>query len=95
MMEMSIQPGIGDSSLHEQMTAAVQHLIDSDFQKLIQILYRVDVSEAKLKNLLSTSEAFDPANAIASLIIERQMEKMKTRNEFRRSDDQIDEDEKF
>jgi hypothetical protein len=58
------------------------------------VLYRVDVSEPKLKNLLQANPQTDAAVIIADLLIERQAEKIKTRESFKGKRD-IPEDEKW
>jgi hypothetical protein len=54
-------------------------LILSDFHTLIGILYRIDVDEARLKELLKTNAGEDAGKIMARLIIERQWQKIQTR----------------
>ncbi len=58
-------------------------LIDHDFEKLLWILYRIDVIEEKAKVALAENTIQKPSEVLADLIIERQMEKAKTRLEYR------------
>jgi len=81
--------------MREQLQAAVNLLIETDFQQLVNILYRVDVNERKLKYLLQENVGADAAVIIADLIIERQMEKIKTRKQYSRQDDNISDGEKW
>jgi len=74
---------------------AVTKLIDNNLQQLVNILYRVDVNERKLKYLLQENVGEDAAVIIADLIIERQMEKIALRKQYSRPDDTIDEEEKW
>lgn len=79
-------------SLEELKSILISHinlLIGNDFHKLIAVLYRMDVSEPKLKQLLQKHPEEDAANIIAGLIIERQLQKIKTRQEFGRRHDNI------
>ncbi|HWB64966.1 MAG TPA: hypothetical protein VG603_15720 [Chitinophagales bacterium] len=64
----------------------IEELAEKDMEKLMWILYRVDVSEKKLHNALqgSTPESFAPV--IADLIIERQIQKANTRKQFGESE---------
>lgn len=64
-----------ETFLSERLNA----LIRSDFNMLITILYRVDVSENKLKKLLRGSPEEDAGKIMARLIIERQLQKIKAR----------------
>jgi len=73
----------------------INELLAHDFDKLISILYRMDVNEHKLRKLLSDHPADDAANIIAELMIERQIQKRKSRQAFRKDDPAIDENEKW
>jgi len=85
-----------DFAANKNMVAArVNELIQTDFQKLISILYRLDVSEEKLKRLLKDHPGTDAGLIITELIIERQIEKIKSRREFTRRDKDIDEEDKW
>ncbi len=84
-----------DKLLHAKLTTLINNLIINDFDGLIFILYRLDVSEGKLKKLLSENKKEDAADIIATLIIERQLQKIKSRKEYKRDNDSIDEEEKW
>lgn len=79
----------------KQLEEAVNQLLLADFNKLVSILYRMDISESKLKQLLHDRPSEDAAAIIAELMIERQAEKIKSRRQFSRSGDDIDENEKW
>ena len=71
----------------------INHLISNNPDKLVSILSRVDVSEKILKaNLQNQKE--DASNIMAQMIIDRQLEKIKTREQYR-SDHDVSEDEKW
>lgn len=55
-------------------------LIDSDFEKLLSILYRLDVDEDKFKASLGFH---DTPQQIAKLIVERELQKMYFRNTYK------------
>ncbi len=58
----------------------INWMINNEFEKLVQLLYRVDVDEQKLKALLN--EGGDNAAAIIStMIIERQLQKLKAQKQ--------------
>jgi hypothetical protein len=79
----------------EELASKINSLLTSDFNKLVSILYRMDVSEKKLKQLLQDNPATDAGKLIAELMIEREAEKIKSRKEFKQRDRNIDEDEKW
>ena len=100
LQEVSKELGIivneKDYSFNKQMLAEkIDQLINTDFQKLVSILYRMDVSETKLKQLLNENPGTDAALIITDLMIERQEQKMISRQQFRKKDENISDDEKW
>src|SRR6476646_2955049 len=75
------------------LSGYISHLISNNPDKLVSILSRVDVSEKLLKANLQNQEE-NASNVMAQMIIERQMEKIKTRERYRSTDD-ISDDEKW
>ena len=67
------------SSLTNLLARKINELIDKDFARLVQILYRMDIDEQKLKSLLSAFPEEDAGRMIAQLMIERQEQKIKNR----------------
>ena len=72
----------------------INDLINSDFQKLVSILYRMDVNEAKLKQLLTENPGTDAGIIIAELMIQRQEQKIRSR-QAHKPDENISDDEKW
>jgi len=64
-----------------KLAEEINQLILVNFERLVQLLYRIDVSEMKLKILLKENPDQDAGKIIASLIIERQLQKIKSKNE--------------
>lgn len=86
LQEISKELGIviKDGSLNVQMLSdTINDLINSDFQKLISILYRMDVNEARLRQLLNENPGTDAGIIIAGLMIERQEQKIKSRKDHK------------
>ena len=69
--------------LHEKLSLFINDLIQNNFQKLIALLYKVDVDENKLKRILKEDTGKDAAVIIARLIIERELQKIKTRKQYK------------
>ena len=85
-----------DHSLTKQaLVEKINDLINTDFQKLVSILYRIDVSETKLKQLLNENPGTNAALIITDLLIERQAEKIRSRQKFNKRDENISDDEKW
>jgi hypothetical protein len=93
-LELDLPENISFDLLKEHLSTHINYLIQSDFQKLVSILYRVDVNESKLKDLLKENQGFDAANIITDLIIERELQKITSRQEYR-NDENINDDEKW
>jgi hypothetical protein len=91
-LQIDLPENISFELLKEKLSQHINYLIQSDFQKLVAVLYRVDVNEKKLKNLLKAHPGSDAGKIIADLIIERQLQKIKSRQEFRRDSTISDEE---
>lgn len=80
-LEISTLTGIEfqRDSLQNKLSDYINQLIASDFSLLISLLYRIDVSEPKLRKLLKDSATADAGKIIASLMIERQLAKIHSR----------------
>ena len=92
-LEVELADGKSMDQLQAIIANRINYLISHDFEKLLRILYQVDISEKQLKkNLLENKE--DAASLIAQMIIERQLQKMKTRKEYKANSD-IPDDEKW
>jgi hypothetical protein len=78
----------------DALTSYINELIQHNFQRLVQLLYRIDVNEARLKHLLRENKDKEAASIIAALIVERLQEKIKTRAKFKQ-DSNIPDQEKW
>ncbi|HXB45109.1 MAG TPA: hypothetical protein VNV85_13670 [Puia sp.] len=81
-LEIDLAEKISFEEIKQKLTEYINHLISHDFQQLITLLYRVDVNENKLRGLLKENQHSDAAEMIAQLILERQLQKIKSRKEF-------------
>ena len=68
-----------DDQLFQNLAEYIDYLVRTDFQKLIASLYRFDISEQKLRNLLEIERDKNAGEIIAGLIITRQKEKIESR----------------
>jgi len=80
-LDLEIKESISMDELKTTLTSWVHQLINTNFNKLVHILYRIDVSEIKLKQLLRENPEEDAGEIIATLIIDRQCQKIKSRKE--------------
>ena len=87
---------VKDHTLTKQaLIEKINDLITTDFQKLVSILYRMDVSEIKLKQLLNENPGTNAALIIVDLMIERQAEKIRSRQQFNKQDENISDEERW
>ena len=77
------------------LTKLINEWITQDFKKLLLVLYRLDVSEKKLSQLLAENKGVDAANIIAALIIERIAAAKASRGKYKMDPSSIPDDEKW
>ncbi|GIM53167.1 hypothetical protein CAPN004_21970 [Capnocytophaga cynodegmi] len=73
-------------SFEEQFETSVEYvgfLIRTNFNKFMSILYRVDVSEEKLKKNLQENKHTPTCQVIATMLLERELEKRKWRTLYK------------
>lgn len=92
---IELQEKISLEELQSALAIHINQLIQHHFEQLVSLLYRIDVNEAKIKQLLQKHPDENAGNLIAALIIERQLEKLKTRQQFRNPESNINEEEKW
>lgn len=61
----------------------LKHLLDEKFDTLVNILYKIDISEKKLSELFSGENRDSIPDSLADLIIERQFQKIRLRKLYR------------
>ncbi|MEC5148078.1 hypothetical protein [Chitinophaga sp. 212800010-3] len=86
--ELTVPPHISYEQLEELLAMRIQTLINEDFSHFIYLLYRTDVAEKKVKQILAAANAAgeDPYRPIARLVIERQLEKIISRATYKQND---------
>jgi hypothetical protein len=82
------------TELKKQLAAYLNNLLLHNFAQLIQLLYRVDVSEKKLTAMLAENKTIDAGELLADLLIKRQEEKLAARQSFPPADN-ISDDERW
>jgi hypothetical protein len=69
--------------IREILISEIIKLMLKSSEKLWNILYRIDVSESKVKAIFSNASADEIAPQIADLIMERMLQKAKSRIAFK------------
>jgi hypothetical protein len=67
--------------LLDRLDKLVAYLLEKDFSRLLQILYRIDIPEEKLRQALASNKG-EPSTMIARLILERELQKVETRKRY-------------
>nr|WP_232325455.1 hypothetical protein [Pedobacter panaciterrae] len=70
--------------MRARLIEAFAYLLDNDISKMMNILYRTDVDEVKLKALLISNSELPSAEVIADAYIARQKQKIETRKKYSR-----------
>ena len=84
-----------EEELRQILIVLINELIVKDFHSLVQLLYRIDVYEKKIRLYLEKKSNEDSAAILADLIIERQLEKMESRRKFSENENRESEEEKW
>ena len=89
-MEMNLQTL--ENLSKEKLIEYINEYIKTDFSKIVQLLYRIDVSEATIKKTLQAHPDLDAAILLADLIIERLAATKKARESFASALPKIEDD---
>lgn len=93
-LSLRLADGVSMNDITERVKEKVSALLQTDFNALVTLLYRIDVDEEKLRLLLETNENREATDIITGLIIERQLQKIKSRRKFKPNNN-ISEEEKW
>ena len=81
--DIVVRPGSDWKEIETLLSAHIDHLIQNDFAKLVGLLYRVDVSESKLRTVLAEHTDANSCVLIARMVLERQLQKIESREKFK------------
>lgn len=72
--------------IREKLAIIISHMMQDNFEKLCQAMYRLDVSEAKFDQVMNEKTPKEIPFAVADLVIEREMQKVRTRMMHKRGE---------
>jgi len=75
------------TEIERVLAEKIKELIENNFEKLQNILYRIDLDQRKVHELYVANTNGDFPYLLARLIIERQLEKVKTRYHYKMNKD--------
>ncbi len=61
----------------------IRYLLEKNVERLMQALYRIDVSEEKVKRILAFGEGDDVSADLTKLVLDREMQKAHFRRMYR------------
>ncbi|REG84664.1 hypothetical protein [Algoriphagus antarcticus] len=64
------------------LTKVISYMLDREFERLLQICYRIDLGEEKLKKILHESEPDQVATDLAMALWNRQKQKVEIRKRY-------------
>lgn len=69
--------GSAFETMKKQLAQRITYMMDDDFETLMQIFYRIDLNERAVHDAIHLADV--PAEKLAELVIEREIQKAKTR----------------
>jgi hypothetical protein len=69
--------------LKSKLEKIIAYLLDNEFERLLNAMYRLDINEDKFKEALAFNGSQDISSRITELIIEREIQKVKTRIRYK------------
>ena len=95
LLQHAVLPATNQEEIVQKLAILINDLIVHDFERLIRILYRVDVDEFKLKKLLQDYPQAEAGILIANLLIERQQQKEYYKKMFSKNNTDIPEEDRW
>jgi hypothetical protein len=81
--EFGLNPVLDATQIQEVLEARIVYLLLNEMETLLQLLYKIDVNEQKVKAAFAQSTPQDIAPELAKLIIVRMRQKAETRLKYR------------
>ena len=75
LFETDELPPASQEEVHRKLTSAVRYLLRTDLNRLMHILYRIDVNEQEVRKAMAAASEQEIAERLAHLIIQRELQK--------------------
>ena len=86
MLETPALPTINEEEAWKKLRAIlaerIDYMLQNDIEQLKVLLYRLDINERKVKQVLAEAPIGEAAGQIAELILTREIEKAHTRRQY-------------
>jgi len=80
--ELPVKSNPSIQELHKYLTIAIGSMLDREFNKLLNLLYRVDIEESLVAEVLHAENPSEVASELARLVIDREMKKVESRKKY-------------
>ena len=70
------------AELEALLSKRLIELISTDFERLVQVMYRMDVKESKFASAMAQPDLESQAGLLARIVIEREMARIETRIKY-------------
>jgi hypothetical protein len=74
----SLPVAVDLSAIRKYLIERLKEMMSYDYERFLNSLYRIDVSESKVQAILHSKDKFSVTEKLADLIIERQLLRIKT-----------------
>ena len=81
--ELQAQPDVSFDEIKKRVESVIRELLDKNMEKLLSVLYIIDVDQKKTDRIFSIESKDDMAPLLADAVIERQIEKLQTRMKYK------------
>jgi len=69
-------------ALKKLLSQRIEEMIDHEFDKFVNLLYRIDINESKVREALAEQPFSKGVEKVAEMIIQRQLQKIATRRQY-------------
>ena len=83
--ELQKQDVLSYEELHYILSQRIRELLEKNVEKLVHILYRIDVNQKKTDDIFNNLSKDDIALLLTDAVIERQLQKVHTRRKYKNS----------
>lgn len=77
-----VDVGTSEDDYVRILSKAIEMMLNRDFERLLQICYRIDLGEGKLKKILNESDPEMVSSDLARALWDRQKQKIETRRRY-------------
>lgn len=77
-----VNPALDEEKAISTLAKVIAYMLDREFERLLQICYRIDLGEEKLKRILHESEPDQVAYDLAKALWSRQKQKVEIRKRY-------------